>query len=163
MHCRPYCHLPEAHECSWPHGFVVPSSQDLKFVMFGLTNLVVAVPRATVGSAMFLGLMVWSSTTATSEYCTKEQYESDRALIKGAISAGTIVRGPATLRDSILVQESVWFGMSYPAQIAFMQSFDCANAGPSGKHLLYVDVRSLSTGKLLATWLLGTLKPADDH
>src|SRR5262245_20334598 len=87
---------------------------------------------------------------AASEYCTQEQYERDHALIKGAISAGTIVKGPATLRDSILVQESMWFGMNYPQQIAFMQSFDCANGGPSGKHLLYMDVRSLATGKLIA-------------
>jgi hypothetical protein len=108
-----------------------------------------------IGSAMFIGLTLWSNLTAASEYCTKEQYESDRALIKGAISAGTIVKGPAALRDSILVQETMWFGMNYPKQIAFMQSFDCANGGPGGKHLLYVDVRSLDTGKLLATWLLG--------
>jgi hypothetical protein len=113
-------------------------------------------------TTLCLGLTLVSSAAA-SEYCTKEQYESDRALIQGAISAGTIVKGPATLRDSILVQESMWFGMNYPKQIAFMQSFDCANGGPSGKHVLYVDVRSLSTGKLLATWLLGTLKPAEDH
>jgi hypothetical protein len=119
--------------------------------------------RTLISSAMFLGLTLWSNLGPASEYCTKEQYESDVALIKSAIGSGTIIKGPATLRDSILVQESMWFGMNYPKQIAFMQSFDCANSGPSGKQLLYVDVRSLSTGKLLATWLLGTLKPAEDH
>jgi hypothetical protein len=64
------------------------------------------------------------------------------------------------LRDSILVKEDEWFKMNYLQQIAFMQSFECATAGFSGKHLLYMDVRSLSTGKLLATWSLGVLNPA---
>ena len=50
--------------------------------------------------------------------------------------------------------------MDYPKQIAFMQSFECAMAGFSSKHLLYMDVRSLGTGKLLATWSIGTLNPA---
>ena len=65
--------------------------------------------------------------------------------------------------NSILVQESMWFEMNYPKQIAFMQSFDCAMGGSSGKHLLYMDVRSLDTGKLLATWSLGALEPAENH
>ena len=42
-----------------------------------------------------------------------------------------------------------------------MQSFECAIGGLSGKHLLYLDVRSLGTGKLLATWSLGRLEPAE--
>src|SRR6478735_7741573 len=119
-------------------------------------------PPKSITAAICLSLTLVSSSAAVSEYCTKEQYESDVALIKGAISAGTIVKGPATLRDSILVQESMWFGMNYPQQIAFMQSFDCANAGPTGKHLLYVDVRSLATGRLLATWFAGALKPTEE-
>jgi hypothetical protein len=121
-----------------------------------------AYPSATfANSAIFIALTLWSSLTAASEYCTKEQYESDRSLIESAIGAGTVVKGPATLRASILVEEGMWFGMNYPKQIAFMQSFDCANGGPSGKHLLYVDVRSLATGRLLATWFAGTLEPAE--
>ena len=56
----------------------------------------------------------------------------------------------------------MWFGMNYPKQIGFMQSYECAMAGASGKHLLYMDVRSLRTGKLLATWTLGALKPAGE-
>ena len=119
-------------------------------------------PPKSITAAICLGLTSVSSSAAVSEYCTKEQYESDVALIKGAISAGTIVKGPATLRDLILVQESMWFGMNYPKQIAFMQSFDCANGGPSGKHVLYVDVRSLATGRLLATWFAGALKPTEE-
>ena len=35
-------------------------------------------------------------------------------------------------------------------------------AGGNNKQLLYMDVRSLSTGKLLATWTLGALKPAEN-
>jgi hypothetical protein len=119
-------------------------------------------PPKSITAAICLGLTLVSSSAAASEYCTKEQYESDVALIKGAINAGTIVKGPATLRDSILVQESMWFGMNYPKQIAFMQSFDCANGGPSGKHVLYVDVRSLATGRLLANWFAGALKPTEE-
>ena len=76
-----------------------------------------------------LGLTLLSSLACASEYCTKEQYESDRALIEDAINAGTLVKGPKGLRDSILVQESMWFGMNYPKQIAFMQSFECAMGG----------------------------------
>jgi hypothetical protein len=50
--------------------------------------------------------------------------------------------------------------MNYPQQIAFMQSFECDIARGVNKHLLYMDVRSLATGTLLATWTLGVLKPA---
>jgi hypothetical protein len=71
-----------------------------------------------------------------------------------------LVKGPKGLRDSILVQEGIWFEMNYPKQIAFMQSFECSLAGGSTKQLLYMDVRSLATGNLLATWTLGELKPA---
>ena len=120
-------------------------------------------PKACVAvPVMCLGLMLLSSASA-SEYCTKEQYERDRALIENTISTGTLVKGPKSLRDSILVQESMWFEMNYPKQIAFMQSFDCAMGGTSGRHLLYMDVRSLDTGKLLATWSLGALEPAENH
>jgi hypothetical protein len=109
---------------------------------------------------MFLGLMLLSSAAA-SEYCTKEQYERDRALIADAFSNGTLVKGPQGLRDSVLVQEGEWYKMNYPQQIAFMQSFECSLGGGK-KRFLYMDVRSLATGKLLATWTLGTLKPAEE-
>ena len=109
-----------------------------------------------------LALTLLSSLACASEYCTKEQYERDHALIADAFSNGTLVKGPKGLRDSILVQEGEWYEMNYPQQIAFMQSFECSVAGLSGKHLLYMDVRSLATGKLLATWTLGTLKPAEE-
>ena len=33
----------------------------------------------------------------------------------------------------------------------------------SALHVLYMDVRSLATGKLLATWSLGILKPAESR
>jgi hypothetical protein len=110
-------------------------------------------------AAVSLGLTLVSS--ATSEYCTKEQYEQDRTFIESAIVAGTLVRGPRSLRDSILVHEGMWFDMNYLGQINFMQRFDCAASGGSGKYLLSLDVRSLSTGKLLAVWTLGVLKPAE--
>ena len=113
------------------------------------------------GLTLLLGATLISSHIAASEYCSKEQYQRDRALIESAISAGTIVKGPKGLRESILVQESMWFGMNYPQQIDFMQSFECSMSGTSGKTLLYMDVRSLGTGKLLATWMLGALKPSD--
>ena len=109
-----------------------------------------------------LGLALLSSLACAQEYCTKEQYEHDRALIEDAASAGTLVRGPKSLRDSILVEEGMWFGMNYLEQIAFMQSFECAMGGTGGKRLLYMDVRSLGTGKLLATWTLGALKPSEE-
>jgi hypothetical protein len=57
--------------------------------------------------------------------------------MESAINAGTIAKGPKGLRDSMLVQESFWFDMNYPEQITFMQRFECAAAGVSGKHLLY--------------------------
>jgi hypothetical protein len=85
-------------------------------------------------------LLLSGHVVAASEYCSKR----DRALIENAISAG--------LRDSILVQESMWFGMNYLQQIDFMRSFECAMGGTGGKKLLYMDVRSFATGKLLATW-----------
>ena len=120
-------------------------------------ELPVILPR--VGVAV-LGLTLLSSFACASDYCTKEQH--DRALIEDALSAGTLVRGPKSLRDSILIEEGMWFGMNYPKQIDFMQTFECAMGGAGGKELLYMDVRSLATGKLLATWTLGALKPAED-
>ena len=105
--------------------------------------------------------MLLPNLACASDYCTKEQYENDRTFIESAITAGTIVKGPKGLRDSMLVHEGFWFDMNYPDQIAFMQRFECAAAGTSGKHLLYMDVRSLATGRLLATWTLGVLKPAE--
>ena len=108
-----------------------------------------------------LGLTVTPSLACASDYCTKEQYERDRAFVESAITAGTLAKGPKGLRDSMLVHEGFWFDMNYPEQIAFMQRFECAAAGTSGKHLLYMDVRSLATGRLLATWTLGVLKPAE--
>jgi hypothetical protein len=112
-----------------------------------------------VGVAV-LGLTLLSSLACASEYCTKEQYERDHALIADAFSNGTLANGPKGLRDSILVQEDQWFAMNYLKQIAFMQSFECSLSGGSNKQLLYMDVRSLATGNLLATWTLGVLKPA---
>jgi hypothetical protein len=103
-------------------------------------------------------LALAASLACASEYCTKEQYERDHALIADAFSNGTLVNGPKGLRDSILVQEDQWFAMNYLKQIAFMQSFECSLSGGSGKQLLYMDVRSLATGNLLATWTLGVLK-----
>jgi hypothetical protein len=113
-------------------------------------------------SAMFLGLMLLSSAAA-SEYCTKEQYQGDHAIIDDAIKTGTIVKGPKAFRDSILVEEGTWFGMNYPKQIAFVQSLECAWGGTGGRRLLYLDVRSLGTGRLLATWIAGVLKPAEER
>ncbi|MGC1346703.1 MAG: hypothetical protein WA863_11520 [Methyloceanibacter sp.] len=118
-------------------------------------------PRPRVAVSVLV-LTFLSSIACASEYCTKEQYERDNALITGAFSNGTLLKGPKSLRDSILVEEGMWFGMNYPKQIAFMQSYECAMAGASGKHLLYMDVRSLGTGKLLSTWTLGALKPAEE-
>jgi len=113
------------------------------------------------GLTLLLGATLVSGHIGASEYCSKEQYQHDRALIENAISAGTLVKVPKGLRDSILVQEGMWFGMNYPQQIDFMQSFECAMGGVGGKKLLYMDVRSLGTGKLLATWILGALKPSE--
>jgi len=98
-----------------------------------------------------LALTPLSSLACASEYCTKEQYERDHALIADAFSNGSLVKGPEGLRDSILVQEGEWYKMNYPQQIAFMQSFECS-LGRGKKQFLYMDVRSLATGKLLATW-----------
>jgi len=76
---------------------------------------------ATTTAAIWLGLTVASSAAAS--------------LIESGISAGTIARGPKAMRDSILVQEDMWFGVDYLKQIAFVQSFECAASGGSGKHL----------------------------
>ena len=105
--------------------------------------------------------MLLPSLAYGSDYCTKEQYEHDRAFIENAIATGTLAKGPKGLRESMLVQEGFWFGMNYAEQIAFMQRFECAAAGLSGKTFLYMDVRSLANGRLMATWTLGVLKPAE--
>ena len=77
--------------------------------------------------------MLLPSLAYGSDYCTKEQYEHDRAFIESAIAAGTLAKGPKGLRESMLVQEGFWFDMNYAEQIAFMQRFECATAGLSGK------------------------------
>jgi hypothetical protein len=110
-----------------------------------------------------IGVTLPSVPVTASEYCTKEQYERDRTLIENAMNTGMLVRGPKFLRDSILVEEDMWFGMNYPQQIAFMQSFDCAMGGSSGKRLLYMDVRAGHRSKLLATWTSGALEPARER
>ena len=126
-----------------------------------ITRERIRLPRPRVGVAV-LGLTLLSSLACASEYCTKEQYERDHVLIADAFSSGMLLKGPKGLRDSILVQEGEWYKMNYPQQIAFMQSFECAMGGAGGKHLLYMDVRSLATGKLLATWSFGVLKPVEE-
>ena len=118
-----------------------------------------AAPVAT--TTMYLVLSVSSATA--SEYCTKEQYERDHAMIADAFTRRALVKGPKGLRDSILIQEGEWYKMDYPQQFAFMQSFECDLAGGSNKQLLFMDVRSLATGRLLATWTLGVLKPAEER
>jgi hypothetical protein len=97
-----------------------------------ITRERIRLPRLRVGVAV-LGFTLLSSLACASEYCTKEQYERDHALIADAFSNGTLANGPKGLRDSILVQEDQWFAMNYLKQIAFMQSFECAMAGASGK------------------------------
>ena len=109
-----------------------------------------------------LCLTLLSSLACASEYCTKEQYARDHALIADAFRNGTLVQGPKGLRDSILIQEAEWYRMNYPQQVAFMQSFECSIGGGK-KHFLYMDVRSLATGRLLATWTLGALKPVEER
>ena len=101
-----------------------------------------------------LGLSVIPSLACASDYCTKEQYERDRAFVESAVTAGTLAKGPKGLRDSMLVHEGFWFDMNYPEQIAFMQRFECAAAGTSGKHLLYMDVGRLPPE---GYWRLGRL------
>jgi hypothetical protein len=143
----------------------VDSLKTIQICYFGgvklpITREHIRLPRPRVGAAV-LSLTLLSSLAAASEYCTKEQYGRDHALIADAFSSGMLVKGPKELRESILVQEGEWYKMNYTQQAVFMQSFECSLAGPgSPKKLLYMDVRSLATGTLLATWTLGVLKPA---
>ena len=117
---------------------------------------------APVATTICVGLLL-SLSAAASEECTKEKSEDDRAFIESAISAGTLAKGPKGLRDSMLIHDGFWFDMNYLEQIAFMQRFECAASAGSGKKLLYMDVRSLATGRLLATGTLGVLKPAEER
>ena len=117
---------------------------------------------ASVSTIICVGLLL-SLSAAASDYCTKEQYARDHAMIADAFTRGALFKGPKGLRDSILIQEGEWYKMDYPQQSAFMQSFECDLAGGSNKQLLYMDVRSLATGRLLATWTLGVLKPAEER
>jgi len=117
-----------------------------------------AMPHFKSIAATCLSLMLVSSAAA-SEYCTKEQYERDRALIEMATSSGWLVKGVQGLADSILVDEAEWYKMNYPQQITFMQALECSTGGPGGKQFLYMNVKSLAAGTLLATWRLGALEP----
>ena len=113
-------------------------------------------------AAACLGLTLVSSA-ASSEYCIKEQYERDRALIEMATSSGWLVKRLQGTANSILVEEAEWYKMNYPQQIAFIQALECSIGGPGGKQFLYMDVRSLATGTLLATWRLGELNPTRER
>ena len=64
--------------------------------------------RLKVGVPM-LGLTLLSSTAYAADYCTKEQYERDRHRITDALSTGTLVKGPESVRDSILIPEAEWY------------------------------------------------------
>jgi hypothetical protein len=76
----------------------------------------------------------------------KEQYERDHALIADAFSGGTLVKGPKSLPESILVKESEWYKMDYPQQISnFMQSFECSLAGLVASICTTWTARSLAT------------------
>ena len=108
----------------------------------------------------WLGLFFLANIAGAAEYCSKEQYESDRVLISDAVKNGILAEVPNGIGDSILVEESDWFEKKYLKQVAFMQSYECSVG--RGKKFLYLDVRSLSTGKLLATWRLGALEPANE-
>ena len=119
-------------------------------------------PTCKTIAAMSLVLTFLTHASASEEF-TKEKSEDDRAFIESAISAGTLAKGPKGLRDSMLIQDGFWFDMNYLEQIVFMQRFECAASAGSGKKLLYMDVRSLATGRLLATWTLGVLKPAEER
>ena len=107
----------------------------------------------------WLGLLLPANIAGAAENCSKEQYERDRVLISDAVKNGTLEKGPSGVADSILVEESDWFQKNYLKQVAFMQSYECSVG--RGKKFLYLDIRSLSTGKLLATWRLGALEPAE--
>ena len=115
-------------------------------------------PTCKTIAAMSL-VLTFVTHAAASEECTKEKSEDDRAFIESAMSAGTLAKGPKGLRNSMLIHDGFWFDMNYLEQIVFMQRFECAASAGSGKKLLYMDVRSLGTGRLLATWTLGVLKP----
>ena len=110
-----------------------------------------------VGVAV-LGLTLLSSGAyATDLLHIKEQYERDRHRITDALSKGTLVKGPERVRDSILISEDEWYKLNYPEQIALMQAYECFMG--RGKQFLYLDVRSLSTGKLLAPGNLAHWNP----
>jgi hypothetical protein len=56
---------------------------------------------------IFLGLALSLSLADAGVYCTKEQHEHDYAFIENAFNTGMLVKGPKSIRDSILVQEEV--------------------------------------------------------
>jgi hypothetical protein len=112
-----------------------------------------------IARVLVLGLTLGANIASATGYCTGDQYERDRAFMENATSSGWLAKGPKGVRDSILIKEGEWYKMNYLQQIAFMQALECSMAGSSGKQLLYMDVRSLETGSLLATWSLGTLEP----
>jgi hypothetical protein len=106
-------------------------------------------------------LLISGHVAVASEYCSKEQYQRDRALIENAISAGTIVKGPKGLRDSVLVSREHVVWDELPSTDRLHAIFRMRHERAGGKKLLYMDVRSLATGKLFATWAAGVLKPSD--
>ena len=59
---------------------------------------------ASVATIICVGLLL-SLSAAASDYCTKEQYARDHAMIADAFTRGALFKGPKGLRDSILIQE----------------------------------------------------------
>ena len=64
-----------------------------------------------------LGLMLLSDVSHAAEYCTKENFERDRAFMDNATSSGWLAKGPEGVRDSILIKEGEWYKMNYLQQI----------------------------------------------
>lgn len=99
-----------------------------------------------------------SKTSQTDDvgYCTNAQQEKDRVTMAFAFGSGVLQNLPKAQGLGVRINDAYWAGMNYRTKVAFVRSLECAIAGP-GKTLTNADVRSQSTGALLAKWERGKL------
>lgn len=106
--------------------------------------------------ALLLLLFTFCATATAAAYdCSPATYRSASAKIQSLFAMGMLANDPQR-GASVLVAEDFWRTLSYPEKVRFAEAFSYAIAG-EGKGLSHWRFRSLSTGREIGSWSMGTL------
>jgi hypothetical protein len=103
-----------------------------------------------------IGLLAVSTTAATAYDCSPETYKSARAKVGLAFATGRLAVNPTDKNANVLISDQYWGTMPLPEKITFADAMVCAVAGV-GKAMRSFQFRSLTTGKPVGDWNMGTL------